>query len=228
MGGVVKPKPRSTYRREQAAATRERIAEAARHLFATAGYGSTSMEAIADAAGVAVRTVYTAFGAKREILSLICERWLEAAHAREQAMAVLAEPDPVRRLHGAAGWLANLYAAGFDVVMIFEAATDESPETRALLRSKLAGRNEVMDAMIASLGDQLQVPVAEAQAVYRAMAAPGVYRELVEDSGWTPEQFQRWVADALQRHLLGAPEVQRKTPATAAVHFSADPATPLT
>ena len=86
--------------------------------------------------------------------------------------------------------------------MIFEAATDESPETRALLRSKLAGRNEVMDAMIASLGSRLDVSVREAQAVYRALAAPGVYRELVEESGWTPEEFEHWVADSLERHLF--------------------------
>jgi AcrR family transcriptional regulator len=198
-------KPRSTYRQEQAAATRDRIAEAARRLFATAGYGSTSMEAIAAEAGVAVRTVYSAFGAKREILSLICERWLEQARARERAAEVFAEPDPFHRLRGAASWLSGLYAAGFDVVTIFEAAIDESPETRALLRSKLAGRNEVMDAMIASLGDHLRVPLPEAQAVYRAFAAPGVYRELVDESGWTPDEFERWLADALQRHLLGGP-----------------------
>jgi AcrR family transcriptional regulator len=198
-------KPRSTYRQEQAAATRDRIAEAARRLFATAGYGSTSMETIAAEAGVAVRTVYSAFGAKREILSLICERWLEQARARERAAEVFAEPDPFHRLRGAASWLSGLYAAGFDVVTIFEAAIDESPETRALLRSKLAGRNEVMDAMIASLGDHLRVPLPEAQAVYRAFAAPGVYRELVNESGWTPDEFERWLADALQRHLLGEP-----------------------
>ena len=149
---VTRPvKARSTYRQIQAQATRERIADAARRLFATDGYGATSIETIADEAGVAVRTVYAAFGAKREILSLICERWLEKAGARELAGQVLGEADPVRRLAGAAHWLRVLYSAGFDVVLIFEAATDESPETRALLRAKLAGRNEVMDAMIASL-----------------------------------------------------------------------------
>ena len=196
-------KPRSSYRQAQATATRERIAEAARRLFAIAGYGSTSIEAIAAEAGVAVRTVYSAFGAKREILSLICEKWLEQAGARERAAEILAEPDPVDRLRGAARWLRALYETGFDVVMIFEAATDESPETRALLRSKLAGRNEVMDAMIASLESQLRVPLREAQAVYRALAAPGVYRELVEESGWTADEFERWVSDALERQLLG-------------------------
>lgn len=99
-------------------------------------------------------------------------------------------------------WLRTLYSAGFDVVTIFEGATDESPETRALLRSKLAGRNQAMDAMIASLKDDLRIPVREAQAVYRALAAPGVYRELVEESSWTPHDFERWVGDILERHLL--------------------------
>jgi len=196
-------KPPSTYRKVQAEATRERIAEAARGLFGTHGYGSTSIESIAAEAGVAIRTVYSAFGSKREILSLICERWLDQARARELADDVLAEPDPVRRLRGAAHWLRALYSAGFDVVMIFEAATDESPETRALLRGKLAGRNQAMDAMIASLDGHLRVSVAEAQAVYRALAAPGVYQELVAESGWEPAEFEVWVGDALERHLLG-------------------------
>ena len=173
-------KTRSTYRQQQAAATRDRIADAARRLFGTDGYGSTSMEAIAGEAGVAVRTVYSAFGTKREILSLICERWLEQAHARERAQEVFAEPDPARRLRGAASWLRNLYSAGFDVVLIFEAATDESPETRALLRSKLAGRNEVMDAMIASLGSHLDVPVRRGTSrlprAGRARRVPGTRR----------------------------------------------------
>jgi AcrR family transcriptional regulator len=200
---VTRPvKARSTYRQIQAQATRERIADAARRLFATDGYGATSIETIADEAGVAVRTVYAAFGAKREILSLICERWLEKAGARELAGQVLGEADPVRRLAGAAHWLRVLYSACFDVVLIFEAATDESPETRALLRAKLAGRNEVMDAMIASLEGHLVIPVPEAQAMYRALAAPGVYRELVEESGWSPADFERWVGDTLQRNLL--------------------------
>jgi AcrR family transcriptional regulator len=195
-------KPRPTHRQRQAQATRDLIADTARRRFAAAGYGATSMETIAREAGVSARTVYSAFGAKREILSLICERWLEQAGARELAGQVLAEPDPAQRLRGAAHWLRVLYSAGFDVVLIFEAATDESPQTRALLRAKLAGRNQVMDAIIASLDGHLTIPVPQAQAMYRALAAPGVYRELVEESGWTPDGFEHWVADTLQRNLM--------------------------
>ncbi|MFF0271345.1 TetR/AcrR family transcriptional regulator [Kribbella sp. NPDC004536] len=194
--------PVKTYRQVQAEETRIRIAQAARRLFGAQGYGATSIDAIAKDAGVATRTVYSAFGTKREILSLICDLWLTEAGALERAQQVFAIADPVERLSGAAGWLTNLYSAGFDVVLIFEAATDESPETKALLRSKLAGRNEVMDAMIASLGDVLRVPLDQAQAIYRALAAPGVYQELVSESGWTPAEFEAFVADSLNRQLL--------------------------
>jgi AcrR family transcriptional regulator len=193
-----------TYRRLQAQQTRDRIAAAARRLFASGGYRTTSMEAIAAEAGVAPRTVYSAFGAKREILSAICEKWLEDAGARELAQAAMAETDPKRRLRAAAHWLRALYEAGFDVVTLFAAASDDDAETRALLRAKLAGRNQVMDAMIASLEGTLRIPTAQAQAIYRALAAPDVYGELVSESGWTPDAFEQWVAQILLTQLLGA------------------------
>lgn len=200
---VVPPvKSRSTYRQEQAAATKVRIAEAARQLFSANGYGATSIDVIAAGAGVAVRTVYSAFGTKREILSFVCEQWLERARARERAAEVLAEPDPVARLRAAAGWLRGLYEAGFDVVQIFDGAMDSDAETRELLRAKLTGRNDLMDAMIASLTDRLQVPLPDAQATFRAFAASGVYQELVTDHGWSPDRFEGWLADTLQAQLL--------------------------
>jgi AcrR family transcriptional regulator len=188
----------------QAQQTRDRIAAAARRLFAAGGYRTTSMEAIAAEAGVAPRTVYSAFGAKREILSAICEKWLEDAGARELAAAALAEPDPKKRLRAAAHWLRALYEAGFDVVTLFAAASDDDAETKALLRGKLAGRNQVMDAMIASLEDSLRIPLPRAQAIYRALAATEVYGELVSEAGWTPDEFEAWVAQILLSQLLGA------------------------
>jgi AcrR family transcriptional regulator len=194
----------ATYRQLQAEQTRDRIAAAARRLFAAGGYRTTSMEAIAAEAGVAPRTVYSAFGAKREILSAICEKWLEDARARELAGAALAEPDPKKRLRAAAHWLRALYEAGFDVVTLFAAASDDDAETKALLRGKLAGRNQVMDAMIASLEDSLKIPLPRAQAIYRALAATEVYGELVAEAGWSPDEFEAWVAQILLSQLLGA------------------------
>lgn len=192
----------TSYRQEQALATRNRIAVAAQALFARNGYAVTSIDAIAREAGVATRTVYASFGAKREILNLICERWLERARARELAQEVLAEPDALARILGAAHWLTVLYSTDFDVVRILDAAADEDAETQALLRSKLRGRNRVMDSIMASVEDDLAVPLAEAQSVYRALAATGVYRELVVDSGWGADRFEAWLGRMLTDQLL--------------------------
>lgn len=194
--------PGSSYRQEQAEATRTRIAESAQRLFASEGYAATSMDAIARQAGVANRTVYAAFGAKREILNLICERWLERAGARRLAEEVLGDPEPVTRLRRAANWLTVLYSTDFDVVRILDAAIDEDADTRTLLRSKLRGRNRVMDRLIASVEAELVIPLADAQALFRAYAAPGVYGELVVNSGWATERFERWLADCLVAQLM--------------------------
>jgi AcrR family transcriptional regulator len=195
--------PVSKYREEQAAATRRRIADAAKSLFASEGYGATSMEAIARHAGVGGRTVYAVFGAKREILNDICEHWLERAGARRLASEVLADPDPVGRVRGAAHWLTVLYSTDFDVARILDSAVDEDAETRRMLHGKLRGRNRVMDSLIASVEDTLSCPLEDAKAVFRAFAATGVYGALVEDSGWSPERFEEWLADTLVTQLLG-------------------------
>lgn len=191
-----------TYRQQQALATKVRIAEAAQQLFAAEGYGATSMEAIATRAGVATRTVYSAFGTKREVLNLICERWLERAGARPLAAEVLSLADPVARLRGAARWLTVLYSTDFDVVRILDSAVDEDAETRELLQGKLRGRNRVMDSLIESVRPALGIPLAEARAIFRALAATGVYGELVSGSGWPPARFEQWLADTLQAQLM--------------------------
>ena len=58
----------SPRRREQAAATRREILEAAQRLFERQGYAATTMAAIATEAGVALKTVYVAFETKSGVL----------------------------------------------------------------------------------------------------------------------------------------------------------------
>lgn len=192
-----------SYRQQQAAATRTRIAVAARRLFRDAGYQRTSVAAIAAEAGVAERTVYVAFGAKREILSAICDAWLDDAHARELVAEAVAATDAVRTVELAARFLRGLFETGYDVMVLFEAASAEDPETRAMLRAKLEGRNQVQNLIIESIRDRLVVPLGTAQAIYRALAAVGVYQELVVESGWTIDDYERWVVGQLRSQLLG-------------------------
>ena len=69
MSEPVKTRPyNSPRRREQAAATRREILEAAQRLFERQGYATTTMAAIAAEAGVALKTVYVAFETKSGLL----------------------------------------------------------------------------------------------------------------------------------------------------------------
>src|SRR5215813_3472386 len=94
----------SPRRREQAAATRREILEAARRLFERRGYAATTMAAIADEAGVALKTVYVAFATKSGVLRALWNLLLrgdeEETPIGERAWyrEVLDEPDPERRL----------------------------------------------------------------------------------------------------------------------------------
>ena len=63
----------SPQREAQALATRQSILDAALRLFTASGYVATTIQAIADDAGVAVQTVYAVFGTKRELLRSLLE-----------------------------------------------------------------------------------------------------------------------------------------------------------
>src|SRR5438105_1666645 len=94
----------SPRRREQAAATRRTILDAAHSLFERDGYAATTMEAIATEAGVALKTVYVAFETKSGLLRALWDVLLKgdedaaAVAERPWYLEVMQEPDPERKL----------------------------------------------------------------------------------------------------------------------------------
>ena len=94
----------SPRRREQAAATRTAILEAAQRLFEHHGYTATTMAAIAAEAGVSLKTVYVAFATKAGVLRGLWHLLLRGDQLdvpvgeRPWYREVLDEPDPARQL----------------------------------------------------------------------------------------------------------------------------------
>jgi AcrR family transcriptional regulator len=82
-------------RERQKITRRRRIVTAARRLFARRGYGSTAIEDVAAAAGLAVGTVYNYFPSKSDLLAAIIRR--ETEKMIECGRRVLDDPpaDPV-------------------------------------------------------------------------------------------------------------------------------------
>src|SRR3977135_1084708 len=123
----------SPRRREQAAATRTQILEAAQRLFERDGYSATTMAAIAAEAGVALKTVYVVFETKSGMLRALWHLLLRGDQdelpvgERRWYLDVLEEPDAERqlRLNARNSRIVKLRAGGL-LKVIRDAAPSDS------------------------------------------------------------------------------------------------------
>jgi AcrR family transcriptional regulator len=200
----VNPPDRVPYRQLQAEETKRRIASAARQLFAEQGYASTSVAAVAAAAGVAVRTVYAAFGTKQAILASICDAWLQEADVFSLMGQARSEPNPERRLALLARINRQQWERGSDVVALLEAAAAADRDVATMLDGWKSGRAHTQAAVVADIADRLTpgLDIETAGAIIRGLSTPEIYRELVAGAGWSPDRYEEWLTGLLVRELL--------------------------
>lgn len=193
-----------THRQRQALETRRLIVDAARELFLESGYAATTMEAIAGEAGVAVSTVYAIFKNKRAILREIRMAWHEQTRAREINQEASGEPDPERRLEMVAHASRRQWELGASLVAIYQGAAAAEREAAAELEGALRGRRAALDLVVEGMTDALRpgLDVDRAAAILRALCRAEVYRELVDESGWSPDQYESWLVETLKGQLL--------------------------
>ena len=194
-----------THRQRQALWTRRLIVDAARRLFLERGYSATTMDAIAEEAGVAVSTVYAAFKNKRTILRAIREAWHEQTRAREINEEASRQPDPERRLEMVAHATRRQWETGGAVVAVYQGAAAADREAAAELREALRGRRAALDRVVEGMEEAALRPelsVDRAAAILRALCRAEVYRELVEESGWSPDEYEAWLFKTLTEQLL--------------------------
>src|SRR3954467_9601221 len=72
-GDAMPPPSKLDGRRQRSAHTRARIIDTATRLFLHHGYLPTTIEAVAEQAGVAVQTVYYVFGTKPKLLAAVLD-----------------------------------------------------------------------------------------------------------------------------------------------------------
>lgn len=201
----VKQEDRLTYRQQQARATRAHIAATARQLFRAQGYASTSVEAIAAQAGVAVSTVYAIFRNKRSILAAICDTWLEEAQIRPLMEQALMDGDISQRIATAARWTRQQWERGADVLTLLHAAAQVDADVAAMLAGWIEEKSRAMARFVASLEGSLRpgLDLERAGDLFDALTIPELYRELVDRSGWQPDEYEQWLARVLAWQLLG-------------------------
>lgn len=205
----------STRRREQAAATRLEILEAAQRLFERDGYVATTMAVIAVEAGVALKTVYLAFETKAGLLRALWHLRLRGDEAdvpipgRQWYRDVIAEPDPERQLRLGAhnARVVKQRAAKLMRVMRDAAGTDaDSAELwRRIQDDFYANQRTIVDSIDAKGALAPGLDAARAADILWTLNHPDVWHLLVGERGWTPEQWEQWFADTACAQLLSRP-----------------------
>jgi AcrR family transcriptional regulator len=105
-------------------ATRDKLVEAAREVFAERGFAGTRMGDLADAAGVAHGTVYTYFDTKEDVLLAVLDAVIADLHV---AMTPPNVRDPIARVEAANGAYLESYRAHAHLLRVAQEAAAGDP-----------------------------------------------------------------------------------------------------
>jgi hypothetical protein len=132
--------------------------------------------------------------------------WHARTHAREINEQAASQPDPERRLQMVAHANRRQWELGAGLVAIYQGAAAADREAAAELEEELRGRRSALDRVVEGLEETLRpgLDASSAAAILRALCRAEVYQELVEESGWSPDEYESWLGESLKRQLLSA------------------------
>ncbi|WP_320068356.1 TetR/AcrR family transcriptional regulator [Micromonospora sp. RTGN7] len=213
---VVKRRYDSARRQEQSRQTRRAILEAAGRLFVDPGYAATPLTAVAAEAGVAVQTLYAAFGSKRQLLSQLVDVTLAgddepvALPDRPFVAEIRALAAPRAKLARYARHLAEVNARQAQVMLALVGAATADPDAAEIWRKSVDERRRGMAMFAAELvGTGALRPDLDVEQVADILWLAQDVRNfdwLVRQRGWPLEQYQRWYVDTVSGATIAGAE----------------------
>ncbi|GAA4452459.1 TetR/AcrR family transcriptional regulator [Phytohabitans houttuyneae] len=198
---------------ERSRETRRRIAQAARDLFVAQGYGATTLQSVADRAGVAVQTIYFTFGNKPSLLKEVVDTtiagddepvptmerpWFVDALATRTAGAHLRA-----HVHGSSQVLRRVAP----IMDVLRAAGEQDPTVAQMwprdADPRLVVQTAAARSLVAKPGARAGLTAEHAADVLFGLLSPELYLLFVRDRGWTHDQWETWVHDTLEGQLCG-------------------------
>lgn len=203
----------SDLRARQARRTRKQIVDAAAQLFGEHGFAATTIDAVAERAGVSRKTVFSSVGGKVELLKLACDFALggddEKVTLRErpQLLRIIEEPDPWRRNELYAAfvtetnrrlvrlWLALHEAAAQDVQAAAVLTEWESVRRRAM-------RTGPVPALVRDGALREGLSSDQAADILWMLIDPVLYDRMVDRAGWSRRRFRDWLAFTMETQVM--------------------------
>jgi len=213
MPRVNSPAPDPPARRARTRATQSRIVKAAFALFCERGYSGTTMAHIADAAGVAVQTVYFTFHTKAAVLSRAYDfavmgdeegrvPW-EQPWYREMA----AEPDAIEALGHLAAGVGEITRRLTPLYVVASGTAASDPEVADVVdrheRWRVDGYRGMVEVLRTKAPLRPELTPERANDLLLLYAGMDVYHALVEVAGWSHEEWIAWTQATLAYQLFG-------------------------
>ena len=205
----------SERRKQQALGTRRAILDAAQELFERDGYVATTMEDIAAEAGVALKTVYSAFTTKAGLLRALWDLLLKGdsddAPVAERAWyrSILEERDPEQQLRLLASGACAVKIRIGALLRVIRSASVVDSDGAALWQLIQTDFYENQRAITRSLhehgGLRDGLDPVEAADILWSLNHPDMWLLLVGERGWTPAAFEAWFFTTLCQQLLAGP-----------------------
>jgi AcrR family transcriptional regulator len=200
----------SPLREESARNTRRAILAAARELFVRQGFIATTMDQIAKRAGVSKPTVFATAGNKRSLLKEIRDFAIagddEPISIKDRGwyQEMLAEPDPRRSLRLYARNVTAINDRYADIDEVLQAAAGADQELRDLWNTGEAERLKGAEVVVANLGAKAALQRDQKSAIDTVwiLTAPEQLRRLVRLRGWSLQEYEDWLMEALCTLLL--------------------------
>ena len=194
----------SLRRTDQAQRTKTEIAQAARRLFTANGWAATTVREVAQEAGVAVPTVYAAYGSKTGLALALSDAADLAADLPTQLTGLeAAQDDPAGQLAAMAAYDRRLFERAGDLIVMLREAGRTEPELATVYRDGRRRADAFRTEVFASWPeDALKLEVGEAVDVYAALCSIDTYTTLTEERSWSPDRIETWWAGLLPRELL--------------------------
>jgi AcrR family transcriptional regulator len=194
----------SPKRERQAEATRERILAAARALFRSGGYAHTTVERIAEGAGVSPKTVSAAFGSK---VGILAELVLPTGGQGQKAIERLrGAREPRRRIELVAELCATVYGEltpEFELLRGAGTLASELGELAQQIEERRRANNALLIAYLVEQGAlRGGLDAGEATDTLWTLTGYDPYRALVVERGWEPARYVAWLTRQLASELL--------------------------
>ncbi|GAB2528715.1 TetR/AcrR family transcriptional regulator [Paramicrobacterium agarici] len=194
---------RSAVREQRAAQTRAAILDAARQLFRSGGFAATTVNAIAERAGVSAPTVYATFGSKASVARAIVEQIEESSRAAHWRNRIAHESDPHVILHAFAQWTAEFFSASIPELTL---ASELTAEASTMVAEGNARRRDALTALVGRLADHaaLRPGLSQREAVDRVWMLTGIemYVNAVQGCGWPIAHYVSWLSETLAQQIL--------------------------